>query len=157
MARDARTFFTKRFFCNLDNDFLAGLQHFADELRAAVLFVPRMAVLWCLVGTPAGAASSSSALRAAAAALGALEAGARLLGNARAHRRLPFACVRRFRGSVKFLVSLFVSFSEMLDVFSFEYLAKPLRVFLFLQFAVILFVFLGVNLSVPSLMSFRVF
>ena len=90
VARDARAFFAKRFFCNLYNDFLAGLQHFGNELRAPVLFVPRVPVLrrgWC--GTPAAAAAS--ALRAASAAHGPLEAGARLFGNARARRRLSLA------------------------------------------------------------------
>ena len=131
MARDPRALFTKRFFCNLDNNFLAGLQHFADQLRAAVLFVPRMAVLRGLVGASARATSTTTALRASAAPLWALEAGARLLGNARAHRRLPFACVRGFRSGVKFLVSLFgiVSFPQKPGVLSFQHLAQPLRVF----------------------------
>jgi hypothetical protein len=104
----------------LYNDFLAGLQHFGNELRAAVLFVPRVAVLRRLMRASAGAAAS--ALRAASAAHGALEAGARLLGNARARGRLPFARMRRLRGLVKFFlacpVNFFVSLGLLLAVFS---------------------------------------
>ena len=55
-----------------------------------------------------------------------VEAGARLLGNARAHGRLPFARGRRPRGRVEFVVCFFVSFSEKSGVFAFEDLAKPL-------------------------------
>jgi hypothetical protein len=159
MARDARALFTKRFFCNLDNNFLAGLQHFADQLRAAVLFVPRVAVLRRLVRASAGAASTATALRASTAALRALEAGARLLGNARAHRRLPFACVGRFRSGVKFLVRflVIVSFPEKAGVFSLEHLAKPFRVLFFLQFAVNLFVSLGVKSFMAGGVPFGVF
>ena len=110
VARDARAFFTKRFFCNLNNNFLAGLQHFGNELRAAVLFVPRVAVLHRLMRASRAAAS---ALRAASAAHGTLEAGARLFGNARARRRLSLGRMRRFRGLVEF----FVDFSFSPGVF----------------------------------------
>ena len=111
VAGDARAFFTKRFFCNLYNYFLAGLQHFGNELRPPVLFVPRVPVLHRLMGT-SGAAPS--ALRAvSAAAHGTLEAGARLFGNARTRGRLTLARKRSFRS----LVDFFVSFSVNLGVF----------------------------------------
>ena len=78
-------------------------------------FVPRVAVLRRVVRASAGAAAS--ALGAASAAHGPLEAGARLLGNARAHGRLPLARARRF-GS---LMEFFVALSMSLGVFSLVY------------------------------------
>jgi hypothetical protein len=92
----------------LNDNFLAGLQHFGNELRAAVRFVPRVAVLRRLVGTSAGAAAS--ALGAASAAHGTLKAGARLFGNANARGRLSLARMRRFGSLVKFFVSFYVGF-----------------------------------------------
>ena len=90
VARDARSLFTKRFFCYLYDNFLARLQHFGNQLRAAVLLVPRVPVLRRLVGTPAGAASAS-ALRPASAPHGPLKARPRLFGNARTRRRRRLA------------------------------------------------------------------
>jgi hypothetical protein len=72
-------------------------------------------VLRRLMGTSAGAAAS--ALRAASAAHGPLEAGARLFGNARARGRLSLAGMRRFGGLVKFFVGFFGSFSMKLGMF----------------------------------------
>jgi hypothetical protein len=71
-------------------------------LRAAVLFVPWVAVLRRLIGTPA----ASSSLGPASAAHGTLKAGAGLFGYARARRRLHFARRRRSGSLVEFLVSL---------------------------------------------------
>jgi hypothetical protein len=100
----------------LNNYFLAGLQHFGNELRAAVRLVSRVAVLRRLMGA-SGAASS--ALRAvSAAAHGTLEAGAWLLGNARACRRLSLAGIRSSRGLVKFFVRFSVKFGVFPSVFS---------------------------------------
>jgi hypothetical protein len=94
-------------------------------------FVPRVAVLRRVVRAPAGAAAS--ALGTASAAHGPLEACARLFGNARAHRRLPFARVRRFSGLVRFLVSFsmgFVMNPGVLFSVSFDRLSSvPFRVF----------------------------
>jgi hypothetical protein len=45
VAGDARALFAQRFLGDLHDDFLARLQHFGNQLRAAVLFVPRVAVL----------------------------------------------------------------------------------------------------------------
>jgi hypothetical protein len=115
VAGDARAFFTERFFCNLDYDFLAGLQHFGNELRAAVLFVPWVPVLRRLMRAASGAAAS--ALGAASAAHGALEAGARLLGNARARGRLRLARKRCCRGLVESFVSLGVFLRVLFAVF----------------------------------------
>ena len=85
VAGDARAFFAERFLGDLDDDFFARLQHFGNQLRAAVRFVARVSVLRVLVRrghrTPAAAAS---ALRALSAAHGPLKARAGLIGNARA-------------------------------------------------------------------------
>ena len=64
--------------------------------------------------------------------------------------------MRRFRGGVKFFVRFSVSFFEKPGMLSFKDFAKPLHVF-FLQFAVILFVSLGVDSFVPLSVSDRVF
>jgi hypothetical protein len=111
VAGDARAFFTKWFFCNLYYNFLARLQHLGNELRAAVLFVPRVPVLLRLMG-PSG--TPSSALRASSAAHGALEAGARLFGNASARGRGRLAWKRSFCG----VMEIFVHFSVKFGVFS---------------------------------------
>ena len=115
VAGDARAFFTKRFFCNLNNYFLARLQHFGNELRTPVLLVPGVPVLRRLVRTPAG---TPPALRPASAAHGTLEARARLLGNARARGRLALARLRRFRGLVEFFVNFSVNPGVFPRVFS---------------------------------------
>jgi hypothetical protein len=116
----------------LNDNFLAGLQHFGNELRAAVLFVPRVPVLRRLIGTPGTAAS---ALGAPSPAHGTLEAGARLLGNARAGGRLYLARKRGSRGLVQFFVSLgvflFGSFSVLLAESFAVFFRVAFRVFLF--------------------------
>ncbi len=87
VAGDARALLAQRLLGDLNDDFLARLQHFGNELRAAVLFVARVAVLTCCgrgrwsFGRPP---SASTALRSASAAHGPLEPGAGLFGNARA-------------------------------------------------------------------------
>jgi hypothetical protein len=86
----------------LNNNFLTGLQHFGNQLRAAMLFVARVPVPRRLVRTPAGAAPT--ALRAIAAAHGSLEARAWLLGDASSRRRLRRARLLRFGGRVQILV-----------------------------------------------------
>ncbi len=130
VARDARSFFTKWFFCNLNNDFLSGLQHFGNELRAAVLFVPRMPVLRRTMRTPAGA---PSALRAIPAAHGTLKARARLFGNARARGRLSFARMRRLGGGVE----SFVRFRVFFPVLFSRQLRVPFAVIRFVPFQVL--------------------
>ena len=134
VARDARSFFTKWFFCNLNNNFLAGLQHFGNQLRAAVLFVPRMPVLRRTVRTPAGA---PSALRTISAAHGTLKTRARLFGNARARGRLPFAHMRRLSGSVESFVSFCVIVSVSPGVFFSRQLRVPFAVIRFVPFHVL--------------------
>jgi hypothetical protein len=117
VTRDARAFFTKRFFCNLNYYFLAGLQHFGNELRAAVLFVPRMAVLRRLMGA---SSPGATALRAvSSAAHGTLEAGARLFGNPRACGRLTLARRRRSWGLMEFSASLAVFLRVYFPVIAF--------------------------------------
>jgi hypothetical protein len=86
----------------LNNNFLASLQHFGNQLRAAVLFVARMSVTRRLMRTLAGAAST--ALRAISAAHGPLKACARLLGNASACRRLRCTGLLRFGSGVRIIV-----------------------------------------------------
>jgi hypothetical protein len=73
-----------------------------------------MAVLRRVMRASAGAAPA--ALGPASAAHGPLEAGARLLGNARACGRLGFACMRCSRGLMEFFMSFFVRFSASLGV-----------------------------------------
>jgi hypothetical protein len=144
MARDARAFFPKRFFRNLYNDFLAGLQHFGNELRAAVLFVSRVAVvLRRMIGTSARAASS--ALGAASAAHGPLEPGTRLPGDTRARGRLRLARMLRLRRSVveflmNFSMSLAVFLRELFPVFAFVRLQALVHVTFGVFFFVALFV-----------------
>src|SRR5215472_11806668 len=59
---DARALLAERFLGNLDNDFLAGFQHFRDQLRAA----------WCRMATVVMASSArSAALESPASAIAA--------------------------------------------------------------------------------------
>jgi hypothetical protein len=111
-----------------------------------------VAVLRRLVGTSAGAASSS-ALRASAAALGALEAGARLLGNARAHGRLAFARGRTRCGRIEFFVSLGVFFSNHIA----DCIAMSFAVAFRFPFAMLLFVLACVHFLVRACVPFRMF
>jgi hypothetical protein len=86
VAGNARSFFAERLLGNLDDDFLAGLEHFRDELRTAWSGV-------AAVMTAAGAAAFESLTPAVAAAPigtpaaiapeGPLEARARVAPNAR--------------------------------------------------------------------------
>jgi hypothetical protein len=88
----------------LNNNFLASLQHFGNQLRAAVLFVARVSMPRRLMRTPAGAAATATALRTIPAAHGTLEACARLLGNAGARRHLFPARLLRFGGRMQIIV-----------------------------------------------------
>jgi len=91
-----------------------------------MLFVPRVAVLHRLVRASGAAAS---ALRAVSPAHGALEACARLFGNARARGRLSLSRMRRFRGLVKFFVNFAVSPGVLPSVFSPVLFSAPFFVF----------------------------
>jgi hypothetical protein len=106
----------------LNNNFLAGLQHFGNELWAAVRFVPGVAVLRRLMGASGTAAS---ALGASSAAHGPLEAGARLLGNPRVHGRLFLTRMRRLGSRVEFLMSFGV-FLPVFSLVSFSVFFMPL-------------------------------
>jgi hypothetical protein len=139
----------------LNNNFLAGLQHFGNQLRAAVLFVPRMSVLRRLMRTPAGTAASA-ALRTASAAHRALKTGARLFGNARARGRLRLAGLRRLRGALEILVAfgvnLFGAFGERRAV-----VFLPVGVLFELAFAIRFVVSFSVKLGVFLAGIFAVF
>jgi hypothetical protein len=107
----------------LNDDFLARLQHFGNQLRALVLFVPRMRMLligaMLVVRAPTAA---STALGTSAATHGPLEPGTRLIGNASRRRRLSLGAWKVFAGReggfvlsfepcrVNFLVEFFVPF-----------------------------------------------
>jgi len=93
-----------------------------------VLFVPRVAVLRSLMRTSGAAAS---ALGAASAAHGPLEAGARLFGNARTRGRLSLTRKRSFRGLLEFFVSFGMFFAVFLTVLTF----LPLRVRFYATFS----------------------
>jgi hypothetical protein len=104
MACDARTLFTEWFFCNLYNDFLAGLQHFGNQLRAPVLLMARMPVPRRLMRPPSRAAAipTATALRTIAATHGPLKSRTRLLGNSGARGRLRTRGLLTFRAGPQF-------------------------------------------------------
>ena len=119
VAGDARALFAQRLLGDLHDDFLAGLQHFGDELRPA-RFVP-------MVGPPRVALLAAIA---AAPAHGPLEARALRFGDARGHgvlrRSLRFAAspLRRVRrrlraamSAASFMLLVFVMVLVMLSLF----------------------------------------
>src|ERR1700677_4239813 len=85
VARDARAFFAQRLLGDLDDDFLALLQHVGNQLRAARL-LRAMMTLAVLRTAIAVVAASAIAL---AAASGILHARAEVVAYARLRWRLP--------------------------------------------------------------------
>jgi hypothetical protein len=94
-----------------------------------------MAVLWRLVRASSGAASSA-ALRTVAAAHGPLEACARLLGNARARRRLSRPRLRGSRARMRISVSLDMLLRVFFAVYFPARFAVPFGVLVLMFFVV---------------------
>ena len=93
VAGDARALFAERLFCDLDDDFLARLQHFRNQLRAARLRAVAVgAVALLRTATALVAAPPAAVTVASAAASRVLHAGAKIVA---AHAGLPGLALRR--------------------------------------------------------------
>src|SRR5262249_19227533 len=67
VAGDARALFAERFLGDLNDDFLSGLQHFADELRTARAMMAVAVMAMTMLGGAAGAPAFETPTTAAAA------------------------------------------------------------------------------------------